>query len=128
MALHQYRDRDVETQRQLLPSCASTPSNAAPVSGKALATSAGDGTVRLWEAPSLRQIGLALPGPERWSVLGFDPGGNRLAALYDNGTALVWDVNPEHWKKRACEVVGRPLTREEWEELLPRRSYQPACQ
>jgi WD40 repeat protein len=97
-------------------------------SGKALATSAGDGTVRLWEAPSLRQIGLALPGPERWSVLGFDPGGNRLAALYDNGTALVWDVNPEHWKKRACAVVGRPLTREEWEELLPRRSYQPACQ
>jgi WD40 repeat protein len=96
-------------------------------SGKALATSAGDGTVRLWEAPSLRQIGLALPGPERWSVLGFDPGGNRLAALYDNGTTLVWDVNPEHWKKRACAVVGRPLTREEWEELLPRRSYQPAC-
>jgi hypothetical protein len=95
-------------------------------SGKALATSAGDGTVRLWEAPSLRH-GLALPGPERWSVLGFDPGGNRLAALYDNGTALVWDVNPEHWKKRACAVVGRPLTREEGEELLPRRSYQPAC-
>jgi WD40 repeat protein len=97
-------------------------------SGKALATSAADGTVRLWEAPSLRQVGLALPGPERWSVLGFDPGGNRLAAVYDNGTALVWDVDPEHWKKRACAVVGRPLTREEWEELLPRRSYQPACQ
>jgi hypothetical protein len=76
----------------------------------------------------LPAAGLALPGPERWSVLGFDPGGNRLAALYDNGTALVWDVNPENWRKRACAVVGRPLTREEWEELLPRRSYQPACQ
>jgi hypothetical protein len=110
-----YRRRTMAGQtgrRRFLPGCFERSSGSA--SGKALATSAGDGTVRLWEAPSLRQIGLALPGPERWSVLGFDPGGNRLAALYDNGTALVWDVDPEHWKKRACAVVGRPLTREEW--------------
>jgi len=96
--------------------------------GKTLATAAGDGTVRLWDVASLRQIGLALPGPERWSILGFDPGGNHLVALYDNGTAVVWDVDPDHWKERACGVASRSLTREEWEELLPRRGYQPACQ
>jgi WD40 repeat protein len=95
--------------------------------GKTLATSAGDGTVRLWDVASLRQIGLALPGPERWSTLGFDPGGKHLVVLYDNGTALVWDVDPDRWKERACAVASRTLTREEWEELLPRRSYQPAC-
>jgi len=41
----------------------------------------------------LRQIGLAFPGPERWS-LAFDPGGNQLVVLYDNGTAMVWNVDP----------------------------------
>jgi WD40 repeat protein/DNA-binding SARP family transcriptional activator len=96
--------------------------------GRTLATAAGDGTVRLWDVASLRQIGLALPGPERWSILGFDPGGDHLVALYDNGTALVWDVDPDHWKERACAVASRSLTREEWAALLPRQSYQPACQ
>ena len=49
-------------------------------------------------------------------------------ALYDNGTAMVWDVDPNRWKERACAVASRSLTREEWEKLLPRRGYQPACQ
>jgi hypothetical protein len=36
-------------------------------------------------------------------------------------------VDPDHWKQRACAVASRPLTREEWQVLLPRRRYQPAC-
>jgi hypothetical protein len=50
----------------------------------------------------------------------FDPSGNQLVILYFDGTGLVWDVNPDHWKQRACSVAGRSLTQEEWEELLPR--------
>jgi hypothetical protein len=36
-------------------------------------------------------------------------------------------MNPDRWKQRACAVVGRSLTRQEWTELLPDRRYQPAC-
>jgi len=99
-------------------------------SGKTLATEvAADGTVRLWDVASRRQIGLALPGPPgHYGTVRFDPSGNQLVILYFDGTGLVWDVNPDHWKQRACSVAGRSLTQEEWEELLPRRGYQPACQ
>jgi WD40 repeat protein/DNA-binding SARP family transcriptional activator len=98
-------------------------------SGKTLATAAGDGTVRLWDVASRRQIGLALPGGDGdgYGTVGFDPSGNQLVILYQDGTGVVWDVDPDHWKQRACSVAGRSLTREEWEELLPEQSYQPAC-
>jgi WD40 repeat protein len=97
-------------------------------SGKTLATVAGpDGSARLWDVASRRHIGLALPGPPGYSTVGFDPGGNQLVILYEDGTGLVWDVDPDRWKQRACSVAGRSLTREEWEERLPQRAYQPAC-
>jgi WD40 repeat protein/DNA-binding SARP family transcriptional activator len=96
-------------------------------SGKTLATATIHGTARLWDVASRRQIGLALPGPSAFANVGFDPNGNQLVTLYEDGTGVVWDVDPDHWKQRACSVAGRSLTREEWEELLPERGYQPAC-
>jgi hypothetical protein len=96
--------------------------------GRTLVTPANDGTLRLWDVASQRQLGVALPGPDQWSVLAFDPGGNHLVALYASGTGLVWDVDPDRWKQRACTIAGGPLTRDEWEELLPGRRYEHACQ
>ena len=95
--------------------------------GKTLATVTIHGTARLWDVASRRQIGLVLPGPSASANVGFDPNGNHLVTLYEDGTGVVWDVDPDHWKQRACSVAGRSLTREVWEELLPRRGYQPAC-
>jgi WD40 repeat protein len=95
--------------------------------GRTLATAATDGTVRLWDVVSQRQLGVALPGPDQWSVLAFDPGGTNLVAFYGDGTGLVWDVDPESWKQRACTIAGGPLPRTDWEELLPGRRYEPAC-
>ena len=98
--------------------------------GRTLATSATDFKIRLWDLASQRQIGSPLPGSETGSgtnVSAFDPSGNHLIAVYDSGAAFVWNMDPNHWKQRACAVVGRSLTREEWTELLPDRRYQPAC-
>jgi hypothetical protein len=36
-------------------------------------------------------------------------------------------MNSDRWKQQACTVVGRPLSREEWNEFLANRRYQPAC-
>jgi WD40 repeat protein len=95
--------------------------------GKTLATVTGHGTARLWDVASRRQIGLTLPGPSVFANVGFDPNGTQLVTMYEDGTGLVWDVDPDRWKQRACSVASRSLTREEWEELLPERSFQPAC-
>ena len=98
---------------------------------KLLATSAADGKVRLWDIATQRQIGVAFPGAENGSginVSAFDPSGKHLIAIYDTGTAFVWDINPDRWKEHACAVVGRPLSPEEWRTLLRDRRYQPACQ
>ena len=44
-----------------------------------------------------------------------------------DGQGAVWDFDPESWKQRACAIANRTLTREEWEQFLPGRPYEPAC-
>jgi WD40 repeat protein len=96
--------------------------------GRTLATTSLDGTTRLWDAASGRAIGTALPGVPDHPVSGaFVDGGRSLVTVYDNGRAYLWDVRPDSWARRACEVAGRTLTRAEWHDLLPERDYAPAC-
>ena len=49
----------------------------------------------------------------------FDPTGHTLATAFQDGTVLLWDVDPASWLKRACAVAGRRLTQQEWQEFLP---------
>jgi WD40 repeat protein len=96
--------------------------------GQMLATTSDDGTTRLWDVPSGRPIGTALPG-----LAGHEPaaafldGGTHLVTLYDNGRGYLWDIQPHSWARRACQVAGRTLTRAEWNDALPERTYAPAC-
>ena len=93
-----------------------------------MATGSGDGTVRLWDTATGRPIARPLPGLPNVEVgVAFIRGGTHLAAVYDTGQAYPWDVRPASWLRRACEVAGRPLTHAEWNEVLPQRSYEPAC-
>jgi WD40 repeat protein/DNA-binding SARP family transcriptional activator len=96
--------------------------------GQMLATTSDDGTTRLWDVPSGRPIGTPLPGPaQHYVAAAFVDGGTHLVTLYDNGRGYLWDVQPRSWARRACEVVGRKLTRAEWSDALPERKYAPAC-
>ena len=96
--------------------------------GQTLATTSEDGTTRLWDFPSGRPIGAALPGlAQHDAAAAFVDGGSRLVTLYDNGQGYLWDIQPRSWARRACQVAGRTLTRTEWNDALPERTYAPAC-
>jgi WD40 repeat protein len=97
--------------------------------GRTLATAdADDEDVLLWDVASRRQIGTALPRNGRGGLLVFYyPGGRRLLAISGQGRITRWDVDPESWKRRACDVAGRNLTREEWRDFVGDRPYHATC-
>jgi hypothetical protein len=44
-----------------------------------------------------------------------------------DGRAYRWDVRLASWRRHACAVAGRAMTREEWRDALPEYRYAPAC-
>jgi WD40 repeat protein len=93
-----------------------------------LVTAGADGQVRLWDLASHRPIGTPLPGPKDVNAVArFAPDGDELFTVFANGRGYRWNVRPSAWKRHACLVAGRRLTRAEWRDALPDRDYASAC-
>ena len=72
--------------------------------GKTLATADGDGTARLWDVATHRQIGAPLTaGSDVVTAVAFSPDGKTLATGSYDGTARLWDVATHR-------QIGAPLT------------------
>ena len=97
--------------------------------GRTLVTAGQDGQVRLWDLATRRPIGAPLPGRTKDAnvVARFTPDGKYVLAVFADGSGYRWDVRPSAWKRQACAVAGRRLTRSEWQAALPDRAYAPAC-
>jgi WD40 repeat protein len=96
--------------------------------GRTLVTTGQDGQVRLWDLATRRPIGAPLPGPKDANVVArFAPDGDHVFAVFADGTGYRWDVRLSAWKRHACAVAARRLTRAEWRAALPDRAYAPAC-
>ena len=96
--------------------------------GRTLATGGDDGTVRLFDVATRTPLGVTLPGLSNTLTAPlFTPDGAFLFAVSVGGRAYRWDVRPPSWARHACAVAGRSLTRAEWADVLPGRTYTPAC-
>jgi WD40 repeat protein/tRNA A-37 threonylcarbamoyl transferase component Bud32 len=96
--------------------------------GRTLAISGGDSFASLWDVATGAQIGPRLGAGSRESMLDLSPDGRSLLITSGNGQGAIWGIDPESWPQRACALANRTLTREEWDEFLPGRPYEPACQ
>ncbi len=108
--------------------------------GSLLATTSLSGGTRLWDSDTGLPYGDELASPRPGSLeptvdlafLGlrnaFSPDGTLLAAAGVDARAMLWDVDPAVWRRRACAIVGRNLSREEWDLYLPSGTpYRPTC-
>jgi WD40 repeat protein/tRNA A-37 threonylcarbamoyl transferase component Bud32 len=95
--------------------------------GRILAVSGVEGAASLWDVATGKRIGPRLIAGSRKSLLDLSSDGHRLLITSESGQGALWDIDPASWAQRACTLANRTLTREEWEEFLPGRQYEPAC-
>jgi hypothetical protein len=60
------------------------------------------------------------------SALAFSSDGLHLAAA-SRGDIVLWDVDVESWRTRACAIARRNFTIEEWDRYLGEQPYQKSC-
>jgi hypothetical protein len=91
-------------------------------------TAGSDGTFRLWDSRTLKQVGPNVPTvPNRPAYAYVLAGGTSAIVLSNTGKAWAWSIDPDRWAKHACLVANRTLTPAEWVAFLPGYSYAPAC-
>jgi len=96
--------------------------------GERLLTGGTDGTARVFDVASHRQIGTSLPGvSDKWTTALFGTEGTSVLALSGAGRAWLWDLSTERLRAQACRVAHRVLTEDEWQRFVPGRRYAPAC-
>lgn len=88
--------------------------------GELLAILELDGTLRLWDVERQTTAGIL------WDGAG---AGNEEPLWYDDTTDSLWlstggrllrlPLSPQRWVERACTLVGRDFTQDEWDRFVP---------
>ena len=94
-----------------------------------MASGGDDGSVRLWDLLTYRQIGNPLTGHPRGGVaaLSYGPDGRTVASAGADEVRL-WNVAlPADPAAAACANAGRSFTRAEWERYVPREAFRQIC-
>lgn len=98
--------------------------------GKLLAVSSVDSepALSLWDVTRRERLGQPLLWQAgRAFALAFSPDGKSLVAGTEDRGLAAWDVDPESWRRRACEIANRNLTYDEWSQFLGEEPYRATC-
>ncbi|MBX6388646.1 MAG: hypothetical protein IRZ08_06550 [Frankia sp.] len=98
--------------------------------GRTLVTGGGDGEIATWDltfrARPVKGDTLRVDGTPRALALGGSGRGHVLAVVGD-GSARVWQLDPAAAAEQVCARVGTRITRAEWLEVVPGRSFRAPC-
>jgi DNA-binding SARP family transcriptional activator/WD40 repeat protein/energy-coupling factor transporter ATP-binding protein EcfA2 len=87
--------------------------------GSTLLVRGDDESLRFYDVATRTQLGdaidLGVSGDEAQAVMRFD--GLAAVARTPQGF-VVYDLDPAHWSKAACQVAGRNLTPAEWQQYI----------
>ncbi|MFT7150043.1 MAG: WD40 repeat protein [Nonlabens sp.] len=84
-----------------------------------LLSASRDRTVRVWDVNNSRKLPLVLDDHNDWVLTAcFDPSGERIISGSRDNFIRFWPVKHEELANRICDMIGRNLTRGEWEEYV----------
>ncbi len=98
--------------------------------GELLVSGDEDGGVSLWDAATLDLLGTVSPPHQGHSV---PAGAQFIGDTHDvviashDGRVFRWETDADRALAFACQMAGRDLTEEEWEQFLPAQPYQSVC-
>jgi WD40 repeat protein len=96
--------------------------------GKLLVSGSNDGAILVWDVANRQLIGQLRGHSAAVRSLAFRPDGKALASGGADQRVMLWDFDLESWKRRACSVVNRNLTREEWAQFIgDKAKYHASC-
>jgi WD40 repeat protein len=83
----------------------------------------------LWDVERGKQFGQGLKiFANGVSSLAFSTDGKRLIAVDKGQNLAIWDVDPESWMKRLCQLALPTLNRQEWKRIMGDQAYPPTCE
>ena len=87
-----------------------------------------DGAITIVDATTgERQATIPLPVPAAEVQIIYLPDSAHLLVAGSEGSTWTVGTRWQSWVTRACSIAGRNLTREEWQEYYPQRSYEATC-
>ena len=98
--------------------------------GQRLVSGAADGGVSLWDATTLDLLGTVYAPHHGEAVpagVQFIGDSHDVAIASYDGRVYRWETDVERAIDFACQMAGRNLTNEEWEEFLPAQPFQSVC-
>jgi WD40 repeat protein len=93
--------------------------------------------VILWNLANLQVMAQIQAGREAVNSVAFSPDSKTLAAgscdrtgnlgLCAEGKIILWDIDPTHWQRLACQIIGRNLSQREWKDHFEDLPYHLTC-
>jgi hypothetical protein len=84
--------------------------------------------LQLWDVPSQRLLGSALPTPgDPVLALSFGSDDGTLYASGTNVPVQKYDITPAHLAAQVCKRTGSGLSKRDWKTYLPNVPYRHTC-